>query len=89
VQPASFGGQKLWRWLLLSLDRLPSKELSMTQELIAKARRPYEHANDVDGAGHALQATQRSSSDYCLSCSAAGRECVGMEGSCRDGGAGR
>ena len=27
--------QQLCRWLLLSLDRLPSNELSMTQELIA------------------------------------------------------
>ena len=27
--------QQLCRWLLLSLDRLPSKELTMTQELIA------------------------------------------------------
>jgi len=27
--------QQLCRWLLLSLDRLPSKELRMTQELIA------------------------------------------------------
>jgi CRP-like cAMP-binding protein len=27
--------QQLCRWLLLSLDRLPSKELAMTQELIA------------------------------------------------------
>jgi hypothetical protein len=27
--------QKLCRWLLLSLDRLPNNELSMTQELIA------------------------------------------------------
>jgi CRP-like cAMP-binding protein len=27
--------QQLCRWLLLSLDRLPSSELSMTQELIA------------------------------------------------------
>lgn len=27
--------QQLCRWLLLSLDRLPTKELSMTQELIA------------------------------------------------------
>ncbi len=28
--------QQLCRWLLLSLDRLPSNELTMTQELIAK-----------------------------------------------------
>jgi hypothetical protein len=28
--------QQLCRWLLLSLDRLPSNELGMTQELIAK-----------------------------------------------------
>jgi CRP-like cAMP-binding protein len=28
-------GQQLCRWLLLSLDRLPTNELSMTQELIA------------------------------------------------------
>jgi CRP-like cAMP-binding protein len=28
-------GQQLCRWLLLSLDRLPSNELTMTQELIA------------------------------------------------------
>ncbi len=28
-------GQQLCRWLLLSLDRLPSNELQMTQELIA------------------------------------------------------
>src|SRR5208337_3543834 len=28
--------QQLCRWLLLSLDRLPANELSMTQELIAK-----------------------------------------------------
>ena len=27
--------QQLCRWLLLSLDRLPSNELTMTQELIA------------------------------------------------------
>jgi len=27
--------QQLCRWLLLSLDRLPSNELRMTQELIA------------------------------------------------------
>jgi CRP-like cAMP-binding protein len=27
--------QQLCRWLLLSLDRLPSNELNMTQELIA------------------------------------------------------
>ena len=27
--------QQLCRWLLLSIDRLPSNELSMTQELIA------------------------------------------------------
>jgi hypothetical protein len=27
--------QQLCRWLLLSLDRLPAKDLSMTQELIA------------------------------------------------------
>jgi CRP-like cAMP-binding protein len=27
--------QQLYRWLLLSLDRLPSVELAMTQELIA------------------------------------------------------
>jgi CRP-like cAMP-binding protein len=27
--------QKLCRWLLLSLDRLPSNKLTMTQELIA------------------------------------------------------
>ena len=27
--------QQLCRWLLLSLDRLPSNELAMTQELIA------------------------------------------------------
>jgi hypothetical protein len=28
--------QQLCRWLLLSLDRLPSNKLTMTQELIAK-----------------------------------------------------
>ena len=28
-------GQQLYRWLLLSLDRLASREISMTQELIA------------------------------------------------------
>ncbi len=30
-----FVDQKLCRWLLLSLDRLPSNHLTMTQELIA------------------------------------------------------
>jgi CRP-like cAMP-binding protein len=30
--------QQLCRWLLLTLDRLPSNELIMTQELVASAR---------------------------------------------------
>jgi len=45
--------QQLCRWLLLSLDRLPSNELSMTQELIANmlgVRR-----EGVTAAAHKLQ----------------------------------
>jgi CRP-like cAMP-binding protein len=46
--------QQLCRWLLLSLDRLPSNELTMTQELIANmlgVRR-----EGVTEAAHRLQA---------------------------------
>jgi len=48
--------QQLCRWLLLSLDRLPSNELSMTQELIANmlgVRREgvTEAAGKLQGAG--------------------------------------
>ena len=48
--------QQLCRWLLLSLDRLPSNELSMTQELIANmlgVRREgvTEAAGNLQGAG--------------------------------------
>lgn len=48
--------QQLCRWLLLSLDRLPSNELSMTQELIANmlgVRREgvTEAAGDLQRAG--------------------------------------
>lgn len=35
LQPPSSVDQQLCRWLLLSLDRLPSNELTITQELIA------------------------------------------------------
>jgi CRP-like cAMP-binding protein len=48
--------QQLCRWLLLSLDRLPSNELRMTQELIANmlgVRRPgvTEAATKLQEAG--------------------------------------
>ena len=48
--------QQLCRWLLLSLDRLPSNELTMTQELIANmlgVRREgvTEAAGKLQGAG--------------------------------------
>ena len=48
--------QQLCRWLLLSIDRLPSNELTMTQELIANmlgVRRPgvTEAAMKLQGAG--------------------------------------
>jgi len=48
--------QQLCRWLLLSLDRLPSNELTMTQELIANmlgVRREgvTEAAGNLQGAG--------------------------------------
>jgi CRP-like cAMP-binding protein len=48
--------QQLCRWLLLSLDRLPSSELTMTQELIANmlgVRREgvTEAAGKLQGAG--------------------------------------
>ena len=43
--------QQLCRWLLLSLDRLPSNELSMTQELIANML-GVRRAGVAEAAGH-------------------------------------
>ena len=47
--------QQLCRWLLLSLDRLPSSELTMTQELIASML-GVRREGVTEAAGH-LQAT--------------------------------
>ena len=47
--------QQLCRWLLLSLDRLPSNELSMTQELIANML-GVRREGVTEAAGHLQQA---------------------------------
>jgi CRP-like cAMP-binding protein len=47
--------QQLCRWLLLSLDRLPSKELIMTQELIANML-GVRREGVTAGAGHLQKA---------------------------------
>jgi CRP-like cAMP-binding protein len=47
--------QQLCRWLLLSLDRLPSNELTMTQELIANML-GVRREGVTEAAGH-LQTT--------------------------------
>jgi CRP-like cAMP-binding protein len=47
--------QQLCRWLLLSLDRLPSNVLSMTQELIANML-GVRREGVTEAAGHLQQA---------------------------------
>jgi Mn-dependent DtxR family transcriptional regulator len=47
--------QQLCRWLLLSLDRLPGNELTMTQELIANML-GVRREGVTEAAGHLQQA---------------------------------
>jgi len=47
--------QQLCRWLLLTLDRLPSNELTMTQELIASML-GVRREGITEAAGHLQQA---------------------------------
>jgi CRP-like cAMP-binding protein len=59
--------QQLCRWLLLSLDRLPSSTVTMTQELIADmlgVRREGAKASLRDGVRHSSSMTRRSDSEY-------------------------